>query len=509
MRDDNNNLLQVPVATTGVFSVDDSAQQALTALMGEFMASCEQRGDQSLEDWLAAKLAAYTELWSNEAAAREEAAALMAGISAYQRNRAELEEHQARGLSSGNWMAEKVSAGASAHGVNQAGAYAARFDAAIERANEMSVRVITRQDGGINMCRNLDGFIAEHHHANSFNLDAAAKGSSYRAKVLEPSPGSCYEGNSMDVGIYDGNGNLVRRYQAKYGADADTSAQLFERGDYGGQRRLVPEGQDVPNSVDRIEIDGIGSKPMSKQEAKAAQDAAQQRGEARQYDWAQMDKGVFTRQLGKQVLLGTALSAVIHGGRVFGRRAWNWLQDRGNPPVSEDMKEFFASTLHSTAHASVYVATSGAMLVAARSGWLGAAFKQTPAGRIAVCAMLALENAKVLFKMGKGEINASEALDMMGETTATALISVACAAEGATLGAAVGAVLGPVGAAVGGLVGGIAGGIAGSSVGAAIYAGGKQVARTAARVVQSIATGVGNTATRMLSAAGNFLNAQW
>lgn len=34
--------------------------------------------------------------------------------------------------------------------------------------------------------RGLDGFIAEQYHAQTFNLNAEATGSQYRAKVLEP-----------------------------------------------------------------------------------------------------------------------------------------------------------------------------------------------------------------------------------------------------------------------------------------------------------------------------------
>ncbi|MCS5854374.1 hypothetical protein LNO23_00245 [Klebsiella pneumoniae subsp. pneumoniae] len=60
----------------------------------------------------------------------------------------------------------------------------------------------------MNQQLNLDGFIAEQHHADTFNLDAVAKGSEYRAEVLKPKSGGTYGKNSVDVVIRDGEGKL-------------------------------------------------------------------------------------------------------------------------------------------------------------------------------------------------------------------------------------------------------------------------------------------------------------
>lgn len=507
MRDHNSNDSSTGTDTGDFLNTAGVEPEKLAELMSQTMRYYEQHGEQSPEEWLVEYLSAHSGQWPDAEAARRDAAELVAGVQAHRRLAADLEQHQAKGLSKGGWLAQQVALGAKANGVAQLSAYAQQFEHALGFANELSSRAILCMDGSVSQCRNLDGFIAEHHHANTFNLDAAAKGSGLRARVLEPAPGSRYGRNSMDIGVYDANGKLVGRYQVKYGADAETSSQLFERGDYRGQRKLVPEGQAVESGTDRIEIDGVRSKPLSKEEAKAAQEAAQQQGKTPQYDWKNMDKAVFARQMGKQVMLGAAVSAAFHGSRLLGRRVWSWMNGRVNPAASKDLKEFFADTAQSTAQAGTQVAVSGAMLVAARSGWLGSALKATPPGRIAVAAMVALENAKVLFRLGKGEIDNREALDRMGAVTATTLASVAAAGEGAAMGAAAGALLGPVGAAAGAVIGGIAGGMAGGYVGEKLYQGAKQVASAAIRTIEKVATGVREFASSTWSVVSSVFSA--
>lgn len=55
---------------------------------------------------------------------------------------------------------------------------------------------------------------------------------------------------------------------------------------------------------------------------------------------------------------------------------------------------------------------------------------------------MGIQNAKVLYKLGKGELTGEEALDAIGNTTITTTMAIAGATEGATLGAAIGTVLG-------------------------------------------------------------------
>ena len=108
---------------------------------------------------------------------------------------------------------------------------------------ESLYKTITTQAGTISQNPRLDGFIAEQYHAQTFNMNAEATGSQYRAKVLEPT-GNGYAKNSVDIVIVDGDGKVVRRYQSKYCKDAKATEQAFEHRDYRGQQKLVPEGQE-------------------------------------------------------------------------------------------------------------------------------------------------------------------------------------------------------------------------------------------------------------------------
>jgi hypothetical protein len=473
-----------------------SAGDTLTSFLASYRA---QPDGQSLENWLAAEFAKYPSLWDERESAEAAAADVVASITYANEAKASLAEHLDRGQSRANWIAAKMEKAATAQATLKVGDYATTIDKALEQANAENWRVLLRQDGGISQCLNLDGFIAEQHHVGTFNVDAAAKGSAYRARVLEPGPGEAYGKNSVDIGIYDGNGKLVRRYQVKYGADGNATTTLFEKGDYRGQRKLVPEGQGdaVQGSSETIEIDGVTSAPLSKEEAKELQRRAQEELEARQYDWNQASRIDIAKQLGKQALIGACIAAALQGARVLGRRVWNRLTGKANAPLNEDLKEFFDSSLTSCGHVGLQVAVSGALVVAIKSGWLGKALKNTPAGRIANIAFVALENAKVLFKLGKGEITREQALDAMGNVTVTCVLSLAASAAGAELGAAIGCVFGPVGAVVGGFIGGLAAGMAGGAIADKVYQGGKTVARAALDMAKSVHAAVTDGAKAM------------
>jgi hypothetical protein len=205
---------------------------------------------------------------------------------------------------------------------------------------------ITNRSGDISQAYNLDGFLAEQHHVDTFNIEAAAKGSSFRAKVLTPEAGETFGKNSMDVGIYDDKGKLVRRYQVKYGKDAQSTQILFEKGDYRGQQKLVPAEQvdDLTKATDRIEHDGVSSKPLTKAEAKALQEKAQQQQEqekaqqqqeAKQYEWNEVNRTQIAKNIGKSALISAGITAGFHGARIIGKRIWNALRGKENPPASE------------------------------------------------------------------------------------------------------------------------------------------------------------------------------
>ena len=92
----------------------------------------------------------------------------------------------------------EVNKASSAMSTQEAAKYLAGLDSALQQANESLYHTITTQAGVVSQNPNLDGFIAENYHAQTFNLNAEAAGSPYRAKVLEPVEGG-YTKNSVDI----------------------------------------------------------------------------------------------------------------------------------------------------------------------------------------------------------------------------------------------------------------------------------------------------------------------
>lgn len=486
-----------------VFQSEENAEK-VAGVISSFLQSYEKhKNEQTLEEWLSAEFKKYPGIWKDEEEIHATAREIIDTITVSNQKKASLHAHLEQGKSESSWLAKEIEQGAAATGAVNVGAYAGGIESALEQSNANNWSVITRNDGFISQNPNLNGFIAEHHHANTFNIDAAAKGSAYRARVLEPKPGETYGKNSMDIGIYDGNGKLVKRYQSKYGVDAETTAELLEKGDYRGQKALVPEGhgKDIKGSVEVIEIDGVKSKPLSKEAAKELQKKAQQKHEAKQYEWNEVNRIAIAKQIGKQALMGACITAGMQGSRILARRVWNSLTGKTNPSASEDLQEFFESSVKSAKHVGVQVAVSGGVVVAVKNGWLGNGLKKTPAGLIANIVYVGLENAKILYKLSKGELTKEEALDAMGQTTTTTIAAIAGATQGAAWGAQIGIPFGPVGIAIGGFVGGVVGGMAGSGIGQAVYAGGKVIVKAAVNTLRSVASSIGSG----IKAVGNWL----
>lgn len=464
-------------------------------LIGEFVRSYEEsKNTIPLETWLIVELQKHPNVWESDAEIKETAHEIITTIENGNEARVSLYAHTDAGNSESSWIANRIEQSATIAGISDIGQYAAEIETAIQQANEAMATTIVTKDGTISQAFNLDGFLAEQHHVDTFNLEAAAQGKSFRAKALVPD-GTAYGKNSMDIGIYDANGKLVGRYQVKYGKDADATQTLWEKGDYRGQKKLVPADQvdSIEGATDRLEHDGIQSKPLTKAEAKKLQDKAQQRAEAKQYKWNDVNRGEIGKKIGKQALISAVLVAGFHGVRILSRRIWNKLQGKQNKTVSQDLKEFFVSSIKSGFFTGVQVAVAGAIVIAVKNGWLGKALKKTPAGRIAAAVQVGMENAKILYQFAKGQISGEEALNAMGKTTISTSISLAAAGLGATKGAAIGAVLGPVGAIIGGIVGGVVSGLVGGVAGDLVFEGAKVLAKAATNWVRNMAQSVSST----------------
>lgn len=482
-----------------------------SSVIASFVESYEKhKHEMPLQEWLVREFKKYPDIWKDEQEITNTATEIISTVKEAKEKKESLYSHMDKGKSKESWLANEIEKSAKIAGAVNVGAYAAGIDNAIAKSNEAMINTIKNNDGvTFNMGRNLDGFIAEQHHVNTFNMEAASQGSSVRAKVLTPD--GAFGKNSMDIGIYDGDGKLVRRYQAKYGQDADATKKLFEHGDYKGQRKLVPSDQagNVEGGVGEIEYNGIRSKPLSKAEAKALQEKAQLEYESKKYEWSDTNRINVAKEIGKGALLAAGATCAFQGARILGRRLWNSLTGKENQSASEDLKEFFESSIKTGVNVGATTAVAGGVVVAARNGWLGAIAKGMNANIITMSVIGGIENAKILYKFANGELTAAETADAMGTTTAALYGGFEGGLSGAALGAKLGIYGGPVGIFIGGVAGAIIGGMAGSKVGEKVYQAGKEIVKTGATIVKTAVKAVvdiGKAAWEGVKSVGRVLN---
>ena len=380
----------------------------------------------------------------------------------------------------------------------EASKYLQNLDHALDTANESLYRTIHTQAGAISQNPHLDGFIAEQHHAQTFNLNAEAAGSPYRAKVLEPA-GNGYAKNSVDIVIVDDSSHVVRRYQSKYCKDAEATAKALEHGDYRGQQKLVPEGQeqDIAKKVTTVieAPDGTTSSPLSKERAKELQDEAQS-GKWNDLNWNEYKAKDLAIGIGKQAGQAALMGAAVGVGFDVARKVWNGEEIKG--------EELVETAIVSGTDFGVKVAAAGALKIGAEKEIIKAIPKGTPAGTIANIAHVAIENVKIVGKMVAGELSAKEGFEKMEQTTVATVAGISTSTKGAAIGATIGTVFGPVGTAAGGFIGGTVGYMAGSKVGETIVKGVQKIREKAKNVVKSIGRSVSNVISSVSSGICSF-----
>ena len=444
--------------------------QALKPIQKQFMESyLEHRDTMPVEEWLCAEMAESLPDGSAEEI-KQMSDEIISTLKVQEEKKASLEKAIANGRSKESWFASEAKKATSYMSAQKASQYLQGLDEALSSANESLYRTIHTQAGVISQNPNLDGFIAEQYHAQTFNMNAEATGSSYRAKVLEPT-GSGYAKNSVDIVIVDKNGKIVRRYQSKYCKDAEATAKAYKHGDYHGQRKLVPSGQeqDIAAKVTTVieAPDGTTSKPLSKAQAKELQNEAQS-GQWNELNWNEYKVSDLAVGIGKQAGEAALMGAVVGVGFDVAQKAWN-----GEAAIA------------SGADFGVKAAAAGALKVGVEKGVISAIPKGTPAGTITNIVHVGIENAKIIGKMVTGKLTVKEGFEKMEQTTVATVAGLTASAEGTAVGAAIGSVLGPVGSAIGGFVGGCVSYMAGSKVGETVVKGAQKIREKAKDVVKA------------------------
>lgn len=419
-------------------------------------------------------------------------------IKEYDKNLESVNKAAKQGVSKEQWMANSIAKASSGVSVIEQGVYLAGIDNALSNANAQMARMVTTKASEhtiVSQNMNLDGFIAEQHHVNSFNANAALNKSKYFAEVKVPEPGDTYGKNSFDVVIRDSSNpkaTPVHQYQIKYGANAnETIKMLRDYGDvtkYGNQQIVVPPdqveavqkafpGKSVVSQIGGTDKVDITSKELTKEQAKELQLKVQEDGKVTPTDWNTFKNKDLALQIGKNAgMVGLQAAAITTGFSL----AAQVIKGDG-----VDVEETVEAALKTGTDAGVKAATTGALKVATERGIIKLIPPKTPIGTIANIACVSIENIKILAKVATGEFTMAQAMDQMGRTSVSMVYSLGWGAAGMGVGAAALSWIPIVGPVVGGLVGGIIGSMAGSKFGSAIYEGIKKVGKGIVNVCRS------------------------
>lgn len=486
--------INVQNASIDLEGLSEKEAEELQNLLKRFMKSYTNKGsDIDDKEWLKNQLKIELPNLTNEEAERLSAEAIES-IAEFDNNLASINQACGNGVSKEDWFANKVAEASTGVSVIDYGNYLQSFDTAITNANAQMIRTVTTNAGDISQCYNLDGFIAEQHHVNTFNMQATLENSPFRAEVCVPEPGQTYGLNSFDLVVKNvSTGKIVHQYQCKFGADADSTIALIKSGNYNNQRFLVPAeqveavqkafpGKSVEGYVGGTEVVSTQSKALTKAQAKELQLDVQQKNSFPSNEWNNYNTLDLAKHIGKNAGLAGVQAAVITTGFNLAAKVMS-----GEKIDTDATLELALAT---GADAGIKAATAGAIKVGAEKGIISVLPKGTPISVIANIACLGIENIKILGKVATGELTMTQALDHMGRTSTSMIYGMGWGAKGAVLGAAALSWIPIVGPIVGGLVGGMVGYMAGSKVGNAIYSGLKTVGSAAKSVAKSAWNGV-------------------
>lgn len=473
---------------------------AMKPIIKEFMEYYAENKDRPVEEWLRQKIQEQLPDRRPEEI-QDMTKEIITTLEVSETNKSSLEKAVANGRSKESWFASQTKKAISNMSVEGTVEYLGILDKALGEANDRLSDTIKTQAHIVDQNPNLDGFIAEQYHAQTFNLNAAATGSEYHAEVLEPSKGESYKKNSVDLVIRDKFGKITKRYQSKYCKDPEATRRAFEHGDYRGQQKLVPDGQQADIKIKCTTVieapDGTTSNPLSKSKAVQMKEEAQS-GNWKELNWNEYKTQDLALGIGKQAGQAAIQGAAIGVGFDIAKKVWE-----GEEITGEEIVE---TALVSGADFGIKAAAAGALKVGAEKEIIKVIPKGTPASTIANIAHVAIEDVKVVGKMVTGELSLREGIDKIEQTTVATTAGLAAMGEGSAIGATIGTVLGPVGTVVGGFIGGTVGYMAGSKAGETIVKGAQKVRDFVCGAAGAVVDTIKDIGSTVLDCASNFFS---
>lgn len=437
-------------------------------------------------EWLADQLAAELPD-KGEKEISKMAEEIVETIKEYGNDLDDLNQKCRSGRTKEEWLKEKILDGAKGVSVNRLGDYLNEIDRNLTNANAQMARTVLRADGEVNQNVNLDGFIAEQYHVNNFNAKAIMEGAPFRARVCVPENGRHTE-NSVDVMIDNiaTNEKGVARYQFKFGQDSQSNINMLKRGNYDNQRIVVPKGQvenvkeyahnksvtDYIGGTDKIKVK---SDPITKEQIKELQAKAQENGELPSTDWNSYQPQEMAKNIAKQAGQVGIQAAFIGAGLNIAAKALNG--------ETIEVDEIVETAVKTGVDTFVKASAGGALKVAAEKNMIALFPPGTPAGTLVKIACVGVENVKILWKVAKGDLEMSVALEHMGRTSVSMYAGLSTGGIGAGIGAAALSFIPIIGPVLGGIVGGMVGYSAGNKFGETVFEGAKKIVKKGTEIV--------------------------
>lgn len=415
-------------------------------------------------------------------------AEILDSVGTFNNNLQELNDSCKSGISKEAWFAKKMSEASKGMSIIDYGNYLNSIDNAINIANAQMMRAVTTNTGEISQCLNLDGFIAEQHAVNTFNMQAKLQGAKYFAEVKVPDTGEIYGKNSFDAVIRESTtGKTVHQYQFKFGKDAKSTIKLLNEGNYNNQRFVVPSeqveevrkafpGKSVEAYIGGTKTVPVKSATLTKEQAKHLQKDIQDNGVLPRHDWNTYNVKELTLNIGKNAAFAGLEAATLSTGFIMAGKAV-----MGEKIEAEEVIE---TALTTGADAGVKAAATGAIKACAEKDIIRIIPKGTPAHQIANIVSVGIENIKIMAKVASGKLTMSEGMDMMGRTSVAMVYGLSWGTAGAAIGATALSWIPIAGPVIGGIVGGTIGNLAGSKFGQAVYDGAKKVVEGGKKVVK-------------------------
>lgn len=386
----------------------------------------------------------------------------------------------------------------------------------IAKGNQKMIDSLTTKAGIINQNPQLDGFIFEQFHENTFNIDAALKDiTGIRAEALVPKLGTSYGKNSVDLVVKLKKGEteyIVKKYQAKL---SDNPEKLFKNGNYKFQRRLYGEGHEKIGNT-KVEYEGIESSTLSKSDAKVIQKEVQEGNldAAKQTFENNVDIKILSKQIAKQALTSATIGMGVGMALSAGIKLTEGEEIKAEEIIIDGLKAGGSVGLSTAIAGGLKTAVEKRIIKGVAANILK---NNNVVGTIAFSA---LSLVGVASSVGNGDMTLKEGL----KETASILAGTYGGIKGGLVGialaggviASIGTILAPILAVTAGTVGCIAGSTIASNIAKgsteiadAVVSGVKDVAKAGYNAVKNVASATWNATKNTASKVVSFVKNLW